>query len=421
MPVAKLKYHAGERHMIMKARILLIILMAVTALSAVQAVNIGISPGAAHFNKMLRGGYASRVVTITTSLDGNITASYEVYGEVKDWIHFERADNSFSFSRDNPYKMKVMVRPPADVQNGNYTGSIRITTGHLGSLKGSSGSLVKAAVSLQLRIEIIGEQIVACRAGGFSIPSVEVGYPLEISYTVINDGNVQLRPLVEVDIWDQLQEHLMHSAEFAEDLVLQTEQERITKTVFTQLPIGQYWASISVLECNVAQLITFSVLEKGSIDDDARFISISTTPWVKVGDIVPVNAIFRNQGQRSVFATFKGKVSLDDQVIQVLNSDELQVPMGVEMNYTLFYTPKLPGQHVVTGRFHYNKKLTFEKGTVMNVLPSEEQPFGIPGRIRLIPVAMFIFIIAVIVILAAKIRKQRKRLRRRRKPIRSKI
>lgn len=404
-----------------KTRVLLYLLCVLAALSCVSAVNIGISPGTAHFNKMLRGGYASRIVTVTTSLEGNVSASYTAYGEVKDWVHFENDGNSFIFSRDNPYKMKVMIRPPADVQNGNYTGSVRIVTGHLGNLEGGTGSLVKAAVSLQLRVEITGEEIIACRAGAFDIPSIEVGYPVEVSYTIINDGNVQLRPHIEVDIWDQLQERLLHSTEFSQDMVLQTEQERITKTIDIQLPIGQYWASISALECGVTQLVTFSVLEKGSIDDDARLVSLTTKPWVHVGDIVPVTALFHNLGVRSVFATFKGTAVLDDQVIQLIESDELQVPAGTVMNFSMFYKPRLPGQHEISGRVHYNRKLTYEKGTVMNVLPAEEMPSYLPEGIRLVPVIVFISILALIVVLAARIRKQRRRLRRRRKRMVSKI
>jgi hypothetical protein len=401
-------------------RLTIFILCFLLALSCVSAVNIGVSPGTAHFKKMLKGGYASRVVTITTSLEQPLTAHYEVYGEVEDWVDIETNSSSFVLSRDEPYRMKIMMRPPSDVANGNYTGAIRIVTDHLGSLGGGTGSVVRAAVTVQLRVEITGEQILACRSGGFSIPSVEIGFPLELSYTIINDGNVQLRPNIELDIWDQLQERLMHTQGLFGDLILQTEQERITRTIPVQLPIGQYWASVRVEECDVSQLLTFSVLEKGSIEDDARFISLSTKPWARVGDIVPVTALFENLGQRSVFATFKGRVTLDDQVIQVIESDELQVSPGERMNFSLFYRPRLPGQHVINGRIHYNRKLTFERGTVVNVNPAEGVT-SVTGKLRLVPIMVFLVITAVIVILVAKIRKQRRRLRRSRKRMRSKI
>jgi hypothetical protein len=393
---------------------LFLVLLALTSGVAV-AVNIGISPGIAVFSKMLRGGYASRAVVVSTSIAEPLTVHYEVYGDVKDWIQVDVNGSSFTISGQNPFRLKVMVRPPSDVQNGNYTGYIRIVTDKLGTLKEGTGSVVKAAVNLQLRVEITGEEILACRAGAFSIPSVEVSYPIEVGYSIINDGNVRLRPHITVDIWDQLQENLVGSREFGDDSVLQTEEEKFSKQILVELPVGQYWANINVAECGVSQMLTFSVLEKGAIADSAELTEVKTKAWATVGEIVPITAIFHNTGSRSVFASFKGKISLGDQIVSLIETDEVQVGVNQFVNFSSFYTPKLPGQYVVSGRVQYNKKLTFEKGSVINVRPSAEKPSAIrmPEGVRLIPLIAYVLIIIVILILLSKIRKQRTRRRTR--------
>lgn len=382
------------------------------SICTVSAVDIGLSPATAGFHKMLRGGYASRYVTLSTSIPQPLTAHYTVYGEVKDWISLDVNGTTFVLSRDEPFRLKVMVTPPDDIQNGDYSGYIRIITDKLGDLEGGTGSVVRAAVSLQLKVEITGEEILACRAGAFSIPSVEVGYPLDVSYTVINDGNVKLKPRVEVDIWDQFRENLLYSDEFFEETVLQTEQERITKRVVLELPVGQYWANLNVVECGISQLLTFSVLEKGAIADDGDLLAVKTKPWVHVGEIVPITAMFRNNGDRSVFAVFRAGISYNDQIIHLIETSELEVAKYEYANFTEFFTPQYPGKFVVSGRVHYNKKITYEKGTVMNVMPEERPSPLLPRRLRPLPVIIYVGIMLTIIWLLIRIRRRR-RLRRR--------
>jgi hypothetical protein len=379
------------------------------AITAASAVNIGITPGIAVFSKMLRGGYASRIITVSTSVPGSLTAHYEIYGDIEDWVRVDMNGTSFTIMGQVPYKLKVIVTPPSDAQNGNYTGFLRIVTDKLGDLTGGTGSVVRAAVTLDLKAEITGEEVLACRAGAFSIPSVEVGYPIELSYSIVNDGNVRLKPHVSLDIWDQMQENLLYTHEFFEETVPQTEELRITKTVFAQLPVGQYWANVNVVECGISELLTFNILEKGAIADNAELLEVRTKPWVSVGEIVPIIATFRNNGQRSVFASFRGKITLNDQIVNVIGTEEVQVSSGQVVNFTSFYTPKQPGKYVVSGRVYYNRKLTYEKGTVINVIPRTEKPAVVPQGLRLIPIIMYTIILIIIIILLSKIRRKRVR------------
>ncbi|MFH1510830.1 MAG: hypothetical protein ABIF10_04000 [Candidatus Woesearchaeota archaeon] len=391
-----------------KNRLIVIVAIIAVMSGAAEAVNIGISPGAAHFSKMLRGGYAQRTVTVSSSSNDPVLVHYEVYGQVEDWIRIDSNSTSFTIKGNEPYRMKIIVTPPSDVQGGNYTGSIRIVTDALGRLEGGTGSIVKAAVSIQIQVEIVGEEVLACRAGGFSIPTVETGYPMYVSYTVINDGNVRLRPHIEVDIWDQLHENLLHSTEFFDESILQTEEDRITKSIMLNLGVGQYWAHVKVIECDASTLATFSVVEKGAIADQAELVEVNTKAWARVGEIVPITAVFRNTGVRPVFAYFKGKIMLGEQIMHLLQTDEIEVAVGSTINFTEFYVPKQPGQHVVTGRVNYNKKLTYEKGSVINVQPAEQKgEFRLPAGLRVLPIAIYITILLVIIIILSKIRRKR--------------
>jgi hypothetical protein len=91
----------------------------------------------------------------------------------------------------------------------------------------------------------------------------------------------------------------------------------------------------------------------------------------------------------------------------------VQVGQGEQHNFSFFYTPKEIGQHELTGRVHYNKKVTFEKGTVMNVMASGGKAhFEIPSGLRLLPLVVYAVIIILIMFLLSKIKRRRRILRR---------
>src|SRR3989344_7572997 len=101
-----------------------------------QALSIGISPGRAVFQNVLRGGYSERTITISTSSDEKLIASYRVEGDIKGWIGFDTNSTEFNISGNTPYKLKIIAQPPIDVRTGNYTGRIEFITEGIGDISG---------------------------------------------------------------------------------------------------------------------------------------------------------------------------------------------------------------------------------------------------------------------------------------------
>src|SRR3989338_479706 len=190
-------------------KLLLFALLFIISLHSVYAVSIGVSPGRVRFDNLLQEGYAERTITITTNTEDILSGHLTANGDIKDWLSFEPDSNTFSLSKGNPYKLKIIIQPPADMPNGNYSGSIEFVTDTIGSVTGRAGGIVKAAVNLIINSEVSGEEIISCRAGGFNLKDIEIGFPLELSVTTANDGNVRLSPTIAIDVWDQLQENLL--------------------------------------------------------------------------------------------------------------------------------------------------------------------------------------------------------------------
>jgi len=133
------------------------------------AISIGISPGRVAFDNLLRDGYAERTVRLTTNSPEELTAHFEVSGEISEWLKFEPNNASFSLSSANPYTLKVIIIPPNDTRSDSYSGKINFVTDRFGSSQGRAGSLIKAAVTLTLSAVVTDIETRECRAGAFNI------------------------------------------------------------------------------------------------------------------------------------------------------------------------------------------------------------------------------------------------------------
>ncbi|HLD87133.1 MAG TPA: hypothetical protein VJB12_03635 [Candidatus Nanoarchaeia archaeon] len=368
-----------------------------------HAISIGISPGRVQFSGVLRDGYAERTVTITTNSEETLNGHFKPGGDLGEWISFSPNTTQIRFSKGSPYKLTIKIQPPSDIPTGNYSGFIEFVTDTVGDVEGRAGGVVKAAVTLIVNAEVSGDQRIECRAGGFFVKDAEQGFPLELGVTVINDGNVRLSPTISFDVWDQLQQKVLLSTELKGDEVLPTTQRSLMEQVSHSLPIGQYWATIRAQECDTQDLVTFTMVEKGGIADSGALLAIINKPFITLGETVEILATFENSGQRAVSAQFKGAIRKDDSIVKLIETSELIVPAGQKVDIPILFTPFEAGRYVVSGRVVYNKKLTFEKNSVINVSPREEEERS------WLPLLLYLIIIITIVFLLRKIVRERRR------------
>jgi len=165
----------------MKRFVLTILMCFVLLTPAAIAVSIGVSPGRVQYRNVLADGYAERTVRVSTNSDIDLTGHFEVRGDVQEWLRFEPAGPQFVISQQNPHFLKIIVEPSSDIRNGSYQGQIEFVTDRFGNLTSRAGGLVRAAVTLLVDVEVINQEILACRAGAFDIKDAEIDFPIEFS------------------------------------------------------------------------------------------------------------------------------------------------------------------------------------------------------------------------------------------------
>jgi len=334
-----------------------------------SAALLGVNKVIMRYDNVLKNGYAENSFVVSSGAPQDILVYYEARGDIAKWVRFEPGDQPITLGGEGQREVKVIVEPPEDARAEVYTGKILISTGALGDVQGNMGTSIVVAFEVNIIVNITDTQILTCTAGGYDLLDAEIGKDLLLRSTVVNTGNVRLRPAFEISILDKNQEYeLLDLNVSSDDELLPTTSSNIEAKVNNDLEPGQYWAYISSPQCGPGKdLVTFSVLEKGGISDSGELVRIENEPWAQTAEKVPVNVYFRNRGSRTVSAQFKGVATKDGKVVKILESEIQDVDPSDVAIFEIFFEPETLGQYKITGRVHYNNKVTFEKGSILNV------------------------------------------------------
>ncbi|MBN2453950.1 hypothetical protein JXB11_00225 [Candidatus Woesearchaeota archaeon] len=373
--------------------------------SFAAADSIGASPASISFSSVLRGGYAESEFIVSTAADEILFGHLEVSGDIASWVSFRPNTTNFNLTSKQPRAITIIVTPPEDVQLGTYTGLLLVVADSTGSISGRAGSIVKSSVIIPLTVTLTGEQILSCTAGAFSFEDIEIGSPIVMWTTMRNTGNVRISPMISVSIWDSLQEKVVMTEEVRSNEVMPTATETFFVTIENDLDIGQYWADVSIDDCDAEGLFTFSVIEKGGIADRGELTELSAPSTISLGETVPITALFYNKGKNLVTAYFKGTIKKDRKTIGVVTSDPVEVSSGQVERLVSYFVPNEPGEYSVTGRVNYNNKLTFEKSV----------KFTVTGEVKkssfafITPLVVYLVLIVTALFFIRKIRQKRRR------------
>jgi hypothetical protein len=370
-------------------------------LNFVSATNIGISPAKIYFKDVLRGGYSEKFVIITIDSPDPVDVKIQTRGNISEWLSFNQTE--FEVSKDKPFYLKVMAMPPEDIPNGNYSGFLRVTTsGNGNSVEGQATGIVNAALDLYVEIEITDIEIISCNVNQFNVESAEKGDSIKFSADIYNNGNIRLKPHLRVEIWDENQIEIVKEQEFIGKEIIPTTNEKIIFEVdSSDLYLGQYWAEVYSVDCYNSQTLTFDVLEEGALKAQGSLTKIIALPWVEKDETTSIQAYFENTGEKTVEAMFKGEITYNGKIVQILESEKHSVSIGESDEFNFYFTPKEIGKYILTGRVFYDGKRTFEKSTIINV---KDAGFDI-NKLKM--PAIYLALLTLIAFLLYKIKKEK--------------
>jgi hypothetical protein len=378
-------------------------ILSIFLISFISSASIGISPAKSYFKGVLRGGHSEKIVTITIDSNNPTKVSLTPRGDIAGWLVFNETE--FEVSKNNPYYLKIIAEPPADIPNGNYSGFLRVTTSGSGkTIEGQATGIINTALDLYIEVEITDVEVSSCKASNFKVESAEKGDDVLFNVNVYNDGNIRLSPAIKIDIWDQNKIAIVKQIEFSDETIIPTTEKTLNiKMDSSDLDIGQYWAEVSSIDCYSSETLTFDILEKGALKAQGTLSRITTIPWVNIDDTTVIEALFENNGEKNVNARFKGEITLGNQIVQILESEDSLVDIGNSQDFKFYFTPRKEGKYIVNGMVFYDGKRTFEKSAIINVKRNNLSLNSLK-----IP-AIYLMLIVAISFLAYKIRQEKKK------------
>ena len=109
--------------------------------------------------------------------------------------------------------------------------------------------------------------------------------------------------------------------------------------------------------------------------------------------MVAIVGVFKNTGVRPEDVSLKLEIRKGDKLIKALDTETIRVLDGESQDFKQYFLAKEPGRYEVKGVAHYNKKLTFSRGTIINVKPAPRKK---PNYYIWVVYGVMIFIIVIL-------------------------
>ena len=387
-------------------------------------IGVGVSPTSFTISNALRGGEFEKEITIINPTEEESSYTFNATGIIKDWVSFHNIDDLSSIDyitvpgkeSDETNKKKVIVRikVPADVSNDIYNGTIYIKTAPK-ETTGDGGLSTKTRVPIRVGVDVSGTQILNGTVNDIYTRDIEINYPLRINVLFENTGNVIATPSIDVKI---LKKDGKNIDSFVHDNTSVKPYSTDTIELFwnsTGYGVGEYDAMVSVYLGGKQigeKKLSFNILERGSLTrtGDIKELYIENEPVV--GIYIKIHATFENTGEIESDVQFKGEVYKNDNLIDIVTSDEILLLPGETETLTSYYKINEPGIYKIRGIILFSGKQTDPQEFTFLVEGSssgdEISGTTIFGNRPEIPLSM-LFIVLIVIIMIIMIFKKGKK------------
>lgn len=377
-------------------------IMFLLSLNFVNALNIDIDPNMLHFEEVLSGGYAEKIITITTDSNEALFVILSKEGATKDWISFS-PNVSLKVSKSLPMVLKMMIKPPKNISKGIYSGSITLNIINKNAPEISSGKEI--FFPLDMLVDITDKEIKRIEVKNIFVSSTEQNYPVDFFIKVQNKGNINANPVIRIN-----SKGISHVKKI--ELLPSEEKEAIIPLYPNNLEVGKHLANISVFLDD--QLIknetsSFNILKKDSLIRKGSFLGMTNIEKVHVNNSVKINSYFKNSGEISVYARFRGRVFFNNSLIKEIESEQVYSPAGKTTALTSYFIPSEVGLYEITGDILYYNTLTEEKESFVNARPQSESLEVVPLGANKFVIVLLIIIVLLVIRINAKRKIKRSR------------
>jgi hypothetical protein len=373
----------------------LIVLLAVLSFFLSSATAVGISPGSANVDGVLRGGYAEAQFHVSNTDDFSTIITIRTLGAQSGWITYP-GGSTITVGPKQSATIVAVVKPPADAGNGLYNVYIRAEAQPAPGESGGIGAKIAVGVEARLSITVSDHESLSVNVDHVTAKDVEESSTGTLFVGMRNDGNVRVIPTFKISILDKNGKEVKTLEADGMELMPTTVQEVPVQLPTTDLVLGPYTATVQTLIRGSKideRSAPFNIVEVGGLRKFGELTALTASPSeAAAGSLVKVTAAFKNTGSLGLDAKFVGEVYLDSALAATLTSDELAIGAGESKEFNVFFKPEKPGTYAVRGRVIYSKRTTDDKEVIVKVSSKEESfpwSYAIAAIVVLAAIAYF--------------------------------
>ncbi|MDD5111364.1 MAG: hypothetical protein PHG85_02340 [Candidatus Altiarchaeota archaeon] len=329
-----------------------------------DALAIGISPGSATFDNMMRGGYGEQTLGLSNAGDNDLVIIANLDGQAKSWITIEPALVNATLPKRGTLLFKIKVMLPPSVSTGTYNATLQLSTLNLEDFtSGSSGAKVMPGLSVPIKIIVSGQELIDYEIQGFTVGDTEKDEPIKYAIIVNNKGNVQVTPNITIEVLNADKSRTFFTEEVPKTAILPSTKQTIEGSIDSEgMKIGRYWlrATAYLRDRTLPKKeIDFNIVAVGAISLSGEFTELIIPKTASPGDKVRVTAYLQNTCDKVLDAQSSCEVLSGGKIVDNLESKELRVEPGAVGELASYFTvPSGGGEYQFKCLINYQSKQT---------------------------------------------------------------
>jgi len=345
-----------------------VMLISFAILSNAALGGAGLSPASVDFEDMVRGGYAERYITVSNPTDEMTTVTVGTEGDISGWATAE--PQMFNLSGISYRIVKIIVRPPSSIPNGVYSGRMLVVAKPYVPPEMSSGSSVSVAsvIMASVSVEISDLQMLSYKVENVRMPDTEECRPILVYFSLRNTGNVNVTPRFDAEIISKSNGETVQKYSEKGSSILPTQALSHSLRIpykmeqFKCVPEGLYRAHI-VSYTDSGSIMDTSDLDiriypRGTLTVGGEIMSLEVPNNVTQGDVIKINALFKNTGEIPVMAKLKAEVYSGGRLVDTVSSEQIEVGPGSVVSLPAYYTPSGGGKYKILASVIFEEKST---------------------------------------------------------------
>jgi len=347
-------------------------------------VSIGAGPSQLVFSDIARGGYGEETITVSTSGSDELVITFSADGDASSWITV-KPSSSFKLPASGRSEATVAVNVPDDTQDGVYAAKIRVRAEPTQEVTEGAGVSVGAAVVIGVEVHVTGEGSGVYEVSEATVSEVEAGKPIYVNTVLENTWNVKVKPKLAVEVYDEEGTKIAEATYLATDLMPYSKGDAVVELDSSGLAEGEYNVLVGHFNQTGSQEKiewdfneSLKILPRGSLTASGTLLNmVLDKTSAKPGDVVKVNALFKNTGPFPVKAKLEGEVTRDYQLAARITSDETEVKPKETVILNSFFTPKEAGTYEVECHVKFEDGKTDSVSEILTVKGGNTLIYGV--------------------------------------------